>query len=633
MKTRKKRAVLKYKTFNNLSLSTNIFNTLKKFREKKQVAIWFNANSFDFSSVNQIEETYLRNNFNQQNFTKYKVEHPQNLTEEEILIFTNLDYYLNTIIAYSFCKNIYHALKNDKVLNERVKSDLWANIRNNFNLTTSTINHRLELNFYDLYSYIKYENLRSFESFIIKRTRKNSVLKQVYFNTIQAVQNLIEYLQWNIVEKNKVYQCSLTGFYKRFGDVQSFYKEIPYQNLKHVLNNFNISFFGGDLSRVDNEFYCANHLLRGSNFTFGYYDSDLSRSIKAKYISSKKTVIFNVDQKTLDQFPSVNLESNNNQLRPYSFKVVDGLPFAQMPYEKVKENNLYLGVELEVNKSSRCPSKINKMLEEKILSGTAICKSDGSLGNNGLELNIVPMTLDYAKQTDYWFNFEKNVKDYLYSYRDKKTGVHVHIPKHLFTRYQIGLIGQFLNLQSNFKYICEIAGRDLENDTSYARVNYRHNIKYFARNLPDRHSILNTEPEKTIEFRMFKGNISGHTIYRYLEFTHALATYVRSNSMNSKTSHKDFIKWVSKNRFDYPILNKFHFRNTNNNKYFKKVESFKLTYKRRFKGISFNVPSLKLSEPLRFRRVRAIRTRTNIPSSLNQPQQQQQPTTERGTNE
>ena len=78
-----------------------------------------------------------------------------------------------------------------------------------------------------------------------------------------------------------------------------------------------------------------------------------------------------------------------------------------MPYEKDKNKNLYLGVELEVNKSNRCPRNIVKRLEEDILSGTAICKSDGSLGQNGLELNIVPMTLDYAKQTDYWFKFEK----------------------------------------------------------------------------------------------------------------------------------------------------------------------------------------------------------------------------------
>jgi hypothetical protein len=286
-----------------------------------------------------------------------------------------------------------------------------------------------------------------------------------------------------------------------------------------------------------------------------------------------------------------------------------------MPYEKDQNKNLYLGVELEVNKSSRAPRQIVKMLEEKILSGTAICKSDGSLGTKGLELNIVPMTLDYAKQTNYWFNFEKNVKDYLYSYRDKKTGVHVHVPRHLFTKYQIGLIGQFLNLKANYDYLVGISGRDMNKDTSYCVANPEMTIKQF-RYETDRYSVLNTIPEKTIEFRLFKGNISANTIYRYLEFVHALCSYARSHSMNSKTHHNDFIKWVETNSFDYPILNRFHFKDTN--KVFRKVESFKVQYNRRFRNISFNVPSLKLSEPLRFRRVRAIRTR-DIPSSLNQP--------------
>jgi len=45
------------------------------------------------------------------------------------------------------------------------------------------------------------------------------------------------------------------------------------------------------------------------------------------------------------------------------------------------------------------------------------------------------------------------------------------------------------------------------------------------------------------------------------------------------------------------------------------VESFKVQYNRRFRDISFNVPTLKLAEPLRIRRVRAIRTR-ELPSSL-----------------
>jgi hypothetical protein len=613
MKNRKKRKVFNYKTFDNLLLSTNIFNTLKKFREKKQVSRYFNLDCFDLSTTNQIHSIISNNHFNERSNFKFLDQDYQNLNDSNVLVQIHLNHYINAIILNSFLHNLYYELRNNKVLTETVKNDIWVNVKSFFDLYNPSLKHRLERDFAKTYFIDWKNNFRSLSSFLVKRSRINRILKTIFLKTVSSFQDLLDYLEWDLIDKNKIYQCTITGLFYRFGGVNSFYQDIPTDYLKNCLDKFNISLLNPNITRNYNELFISNSFA--VNDSHLYYDSDIDKHISCKYISSKKTIILSCDEKTLNDFPSVNLTSNHNQLRNYSFKVVDGLPFAQMPYENDKNKNFYLGVELEVNKSSRCPRNIIKKLEEEILSGTAICKSDGSLGNNGIELNIVPMTLDYAKQTNYWFKFEQNVKDYLYSYRDKKTGVHIHVPKHLLTRYQIGLIGQFLNLQDNFKYICEIAGRDLENDTSYARANPRHNLKYFINNYPDRYSVLNTNLEKTIEFRMFKGNISGYTMYRYLEFVHALCSYARSYSMNSKTHNKDFITWVKNNKADYPILNQFHLRNKPQTN-FRKIETFNVRYKKRFRDISFNVPTLKLAEPLRIRRVRAIRTRANVPSSL-----------------
>ena len=614
---KKKRLNLKYKTFDNILMSSDMFKTLKKFREKKQVSIWSNANSFDLDRPNDIAKRIRDNYYREQTFTKVnKIENVFDdsyiFNEDDIKVFIKLDHYINAIILNSFLNNLYQGLRADKILNTEVKNNIWSLIKTRFDIYTPSIKHRLTKDFFKCYSMSHYGSFYSLYNTIVRRSRVNRIFKKIYLDTVKSFQSVLDYLQWDIVEKNKIYQCSLTGLFFRFGDVQSFYRDISINNLNSVIDRLNLNLFGTNV----NELFVSNYYAREQH-NLGYENprDDSGQIVNCKYISSKKTIIFNIDEKTRKEFPSVNLTSNNNQLRNYSFKVVDGLPFAQMPYEKDQNKNLYLGVELEVNKSSRAPRQIVKMLEEKILSGTAICKSDGSLGHKGLELNIVPMTLDYAKQTNYWFNFEKNVKDYLYSYRDKKTGIHVHVPRHLFTKYQIGLIGQFLNLKANYDYLVGISGRDMNKDTSYCNTNPEMTIKQF-RYETDRYSVLNTIPEKTIEFRLFKGNISATTIYRYLEFVHALCTYARSHSMNSKTHHHDFIKWVETNSFDYPILNRFHFKDTN--KVFRKVESFKVQYNRRFRNISFNVPSLKLAEPLRFRRVRAIRTR-DIPSSLNQP--------------
>ena len=628
MPNRKKRKVYQFKQFDNLLTSSNIFNTLKKFREKKQVSIWKQFNSFDLSTTEQILNQICFNHINLDKVKNVNLENTdltkESFNDETSLFFINLDKYINTILINSFIKNIYYQLRTDNVLNSNVKSQIWIHLRDYFGLETQTINHRLHLDFFALYNRVDNQSalIQNFGSYVVKKCRHNSVFKRVYQNTKKAFQNLLDYLDWDLIEKNKIFQCSITDLFYRFGNVSSFYRDVPMDNLISVMSKYNLAFNSFYLHN-HNELFISNYYARNNyNANLGYDSKDLQeRYIKAEYMSSKKTIVFNVDEKTKEQFPSVNLTTNNNRLREYTFKVVEKLPYAQMPYEKDKNKNLYLGVELEVNKSNRCPRNIVKRLEEDILSGTAICKSDGSLGQNGLELNIVPMTLDYAKQTDYWFKFEKNVKDYLYSYKDKKTGVHVHIPKHLLTKFQQGLLGVFLNYEPNFKYLCEIAGRDLANDTSYSRVVFGKKLKFYTKAITDRYEILNNCNEHTLEFRLFKGNISATTMYRYLEFVHGLTTYARSNSLSySDLNYKKFILWVSKNRGDYPVLNQFHFRNTNNNKLFRKVESFNVRYKKRFNNISFNVPTLKLSEPLRFRRVRAIRTRANIPSSLNQQQ-------------
>ena len=68
---------------------------------------------------------------------------------------------------------------------------------------------------------------------------------------------------------------------------------------------------------------------------------------------------------------------------------------------------------------------------------------------------------------------------------------------------------------------------------------------------------MNTCNNETLEFRLFKGNLSSKTIYRYLEFVHSLATFVLSREIKPDTNYKDFVKWLFENKANYPILYKF----------------------------------------------------------------------------
>ena len=67
----KKRSVFTYKNFNNILMSSSIFNTLKKFREKKQVSRYFDLSSFDLSTLDQIKNNINSNDFGENKVIKY----------------------------------------------------------------------------------------------------------------------------------------------------------------------------------------------------------------------------------------------------------------------------------------------------------------------------------------------------------------------------------------------------------------------------------------------------------------------------------------------------------------------------------------------------------------------------------
>lgn len=617
-KTRKK---YNYKQFDNIFLSSEIFNTIKIFKRKKQIARFFPVSSFNLDKISQIEDCIFNDNYTKNSFKDY-LDQDKNLKvdENKTQVFIHIDYYLNSLICYSFIKNIYKELKNrDCSLADNVKRDIWTQIKNKFELDrTPTLSHKLDLSFTKIY-FILFNNrgrLNSFSTILITRSYINRVLKRVYLNTVQGVQDLMEHIELYLPLNNKVNQCFISGFFFRANDTQSFYKKLDKLELIRYLQINKIPAFSCEPLNNDSELY-VNKRYCEINHNVDYYilnhlNGSDNQSLYCKYISSKKTFVFNTDIKILNKYPSVNLTSNNNNLRVYDFKVHENLPKATLPYEKDRLNNIYLGVELECNKTARCPRTINKMLEEEILTGTAIVKMDGSLGSRGLEINVVPMTLDYAKATDYYFNLEKRTKDYLSSYSDSSTGIHIHVGRDILSNYQVGLLGQFVNKLNNYEYITYICGRELntheENGQDFARTNPNNNAVKFAKQEIGKYTAVNTLHDETIEFRIFKGNMSAKTIYRYLEFIHGLVSCVKSASLNHKTKYTDFIKYISENKSDYPILHNHHVK-----KYIpaydienKKIETFTLKYKKRFKGIEFDIPKVSLATPLRVRTVRAI---------------------------
>jgi hypothetical protein len=107
--------------------------------------------------------------------------------------------------------------------------------------------------------------------------------------------------------------------------------------------------------------------------------------------------------------------------------------------------------------------------------------------------------------------------------------------------------------------------------------------------------------------------MSAKTIYRYLEFVHALVVAVKTYSLNHNTNLSDFKNFVKSNNGQYPILNDFIFKGS-----IRKIDSFNLSFNKRFNGIEFNIPQIKLAEPIRVQRVKALN-----PQRRNRASQQQ----------
>lgn len=229
---------------------------------------------------------------------------------------------------------------------------------------------------------------------------------------------------------------------------------------------------------------------------------------------------------------------------------------------------IYLGVELEVE----CNGGNNKLAAKEVGNlfekDFIIMKRDGSL-SNGFEIVTVPATLEDQKAK--WNNFFNHIPSNIHSYDAHSCGFHVHCSRKPLSALQIGKVVVFVNEPRNLSFIKAIAGRDFNN---YSRRKDKKLCAETAYRSDERYEAVNLTNKTTIEFRIFKGTLKKETIYRYMEFCHALirfcATGAQVKSLTPKTigkiipltykdceSVKKFIEFVDNNKSVYPHLYAF----------------------------------------------------------------------------
>ena len=224
----------------------------------------------------------------------------------------------------------------------------------------------------------------------------------------------------------------------------------------------------------------------------------------------------------------------NNYIEDYSYKPT---PI----FLGYTEDNLYLGVELEVDKGEN-RNYVSKTLYESFED--IYMKYDGSLSASGFEIVSNPATLNYHISELGWDKIMDICKLNDYRSHDTSTcGLHVHLSRAFLgndeTEQDLN-IAKLIILFDRWweKYIIPFSRRDIYSIERWAdkpSVDCLHTdsesqlidkVKYYKAG--GRYKAINLANENTIEFRLFRGTLNFNTFIASLQFVVTVTSFAKS---------------------------------------------------------------------------------------------------------
>lgn len=232
-----------------------------------------------------------------------------------------------------------------------------------------------------------------------------------------------------------------------------------------------------------------------------------------------------------DEWQHVDYSPNSRIIGTYHSSKSKQRPQAS---EWTKLKNRYLGVELEVEINTDRAERGDKamQLHDEINGGEfgrkVFFENDGSI-SNGFEIISQPMGLDKHRELWGWLK-DKDVTKGLRSHNTTTCGLHVHVSRAGLSKLQIAKIVAFVNSPDNEDLIRAVARRYAE---GYCRIKQK-KIGQSAYS-EDRYEAVNICPQKTIEFRIFKGSLKYESVMAAIEFSNAVVDFCA----RAKTSIND----------------------------------------------------------------------------------------------
>ena len=192
------------------------------------------------------------------------------------------------------------------------------------------------------------------------------------------------------------------------------------------------------------------------------------------------------------------------------------------------ENDLYMGVELEIDKGGELDENAEKLLDVANFSRDHIyCKHDGSI-HDGFEIVSHPMTLEYHTSKMNWKEvFEKALEMRYASHNTSTCGFHVHCSRYAFgedSYTQDAAIGRVVFfVEKHWNELVRFSRRHADAlerwAARYATISptTKETFKKAKDKRMGRYVAVNLENYETIEFRLFRGTLRYETFIATLQ--------------------------------------------------------------------------------------------------------------------
>ena len=261
----------------------------------------------------------------------------------------------------------------------------------------------------------------------------------------------------------------------------------------------------------------------------------------------------------LDLMPRGRRVSNVSapKIHTYSYQPSE-LRFHSYEDEEYSENNLYLGIEMEISGSTKESDneedarEILKIIQEDA-EDAVYFKHDGSI--NGFEIVFHPHTPKAC--TDYnWGKIFSTIKKLGYTNDDRKAGLHIHISKKYFgdSTEQNEALAKLVFLLYKFKTEIEpLAGRKNSDYATYntigletaKRNDFCGTFYWYSKN-SGKYSAINCQHKDTFEIRIFDGVTDKIRFMDILNFVENLCAIVKCTSITdiTKVRLEDFMPFL-----------------------------------------------------------------------------------------